>query len=547
MIDFASMQKELRPFLIDITLLSLLIGLLYFILLGVHPLFVPDEGRYAEIAREMADNNNYITPYLNGIKYFEKPPLFYWMSTLALKIGGINLWSLRTVNGILALLGCLATYFAALKLYDNRKTALWSAAILATSTLYFVMGHMISLDLPVSVFLAFSLYAFIIGYHQQQPVYFVIASAAAALAVLTKGLIGIVFPGLIISMWILLVNEWKILKEINYVAVISVFLVIAVPWHILVGFYNPEFYYFYFIKQHILRYATESIGHYQPIWFFIPVLFFGFFPWVIFLPQALSKKFNNKADIFLLVWIVSIFLFFSFSKSKLIPYILPIFPPLAILIARYFQNASSFSIKISINLLLMIATIISVLLIIFAMHTPLPNPKLALIFLGASAAILILGFAISYVLVYKNRIIAAINCMVIISGLFILSILGSLPAIDTRTILPLAQQLQVMLKEEDEIVSFNQYYQDLPFYLQRKVRILNWRNELRFGMLHQSNATTWLINDATFWQLWFSDKRVFVILAKDELTQLEKLYPQLSFHVIASTLKNVLMSNTEKH
>lgn len=547
-------QSLSQPWALDIALIIFIVGLLYFILLGTRPLFVPDEGRYAEIAREMANSGNYITPYLNGIKYFEKPALFYWLAAIAIKIGGLNLWSLRFVNACLALLGCLATYFTAYQLYD-RKTAQLSAFILATTMLYFVMGHMINLDLTVSVFLAISLFAFIIGFSRQRShtqisslshqFYFILAAFASALAVLTKGLIGIVFPSMIIFFWLLFTHEWRMLKTINYFALISIFLSVAAPWHMLVGHRNPEFYYFYFIEQHFLRYATDSIGHYQPIWFFIPALIFGLFPWIVFLPQSICKRFTSKTDLFLLIWAISIFVFFSFSRSKLIPYILPVFPPLTILIARYLNNPSVLGMKIGVNLLLILTILISAFLIIFIRQTPLPDTKVASIYISIGSVILLFGTTSAYILTYIKKISSAIKVIILTSGLFLLITLAALPAIDTRTILPLAQTLQPILTPHDEVITFNQYYQDLPFYLNRQVRILNWRNELSFGMLHQQNAHEWLIDDQAFWTAWNSHQRVFVIIANEELSKLQKQFPAASIYVLTKTINNTLISNVK--
>src|SRR5262249_22217637 len=154
-----------------------------FILLGTRPLFIPDEGRYAEIAREMATSGDYITPYLNGIKYFEKPPLFYWLGAAAIKIGGLNLWFIRSINAFLGLLGCLFTYITARKIYD-RLTGLLAALILGTSLLYFVMVHMVSMDLTVTIFLTISLYFYLLGslaFERIRLFYFLGAAVAAAL------------------------------------------------------------------------------------------------------------------------------------------------------------------------------------------------------------------------------------------------------------------------------------------------------------------------------------------------------------------------------
>lgn len=543
MLDCALMRKDTRLMISDMSMLVLSISLFYLILLGTRPLFVPDEGRYAEIAREMLQSGNYITPHLNGIKYFEKPPLFYWLAAAAMQFGGVNLWSLRLVNAFLGVLGCIATYFTAYKLYD-RKTALLAASILASTALYFVMAHMINLDLTVSFFLAITLYAFILGVKQKQNRYFLLAAAFAACAVLTKGLIGIVFPILIIGLWIVCSKEWRLITQINYLTCVSVFLCIALPWHLLVGYHNPEFYYFYFIEQHFLRYTTEAVGHYQPFWFFIPALLLGFFPWIVFLPGAFIKSFTNKFNLFLLIWIVSIFVFFSFSKSKLIPYILPVFPPLAILVANHIKQINPFSMKISALLLILMAAIIDSGLLFFLFHTPLPNIQIATRLLTSAIVVLSMGAISIYVLSHLQHIQTAIIAFSIMTSIFLLLLLAAVPAIDTRTILPLAQIIQPKLRASDEIITFNQYYQDLPFYLHRKVRILNWRNELTFGALHQPDAQLWLIGDAQFWQLWTNpERRVFVVIATNELLKLQKLFPQHKFFVLGQTINNSLVTN----
>jgi 4-amino-4-deoxy-L-arabinose transferase-like glycosyltransferase len=480
-------QPSRYSWLLDFTFLAIFLGTLYFIFLGDRPLFVPDEGRYAEIAREMALSGDYITPRLNEIKYFEKPALFYWLGAGAIKLGGLNLWSLRSINALLGLAGCLVVYLTARKLY-GRSTGLLAALILSTSTLYFVMAHMISLDLPVTVFITICLCAFLVG--NQYPLghtrrlYLYGAAIAAALAVLSKGLIGVIFPLMVIGAWFLIGKPWRLLKQQYIFSCGVIFLLIAAPWHLLVNHINPEFFHFYFIEQHFLRYTTTEIGHYQPVWFFIPTLMAGFFPWIVFLPQALKQAWKNQNDKFFLLWAVLIFLFFSFSKSKLIPYILPIFPPLAILTANYLVKAVQQAQVRWRSIAILIAT----------------------------------------------------------AWVFLISLISYAPTLDTRTILPLATTLKSVLLPQDEVITFNQYYQDLPFYLQRRVSILNWKNELTFGMQHQ-DTKKWMINTATFWQRWHSKQRVFVVLSQDEFVNMSKKYPKEHFHILNATATNLLISN----
>lgn len=549
--------KGSKAFWVDIIFLTIVFCGLYFILLGSRPLFVPDEGRYAEIVREMVENRDFITPTLNGIKYFEKPVLFYWLEAASIKIGGLNLWALRTPNAFLALLGCLLTYLTARKLYD-RTTSLLSALIFGTSTLYFVMSHMISLDLPVTLFLTACLYFFLLGISQENAknhrFFFWGAAVTSALAVLTKGLIGIVFPIIIIGSFIVLTRQWIILKRSYLFSSLIIFLLIVVPWHWLVAQKNPEFFYFYFIEQHFLRYTNPDVGHYNPAWFFIPCLMAGFFPWIIFLPQAIYSQcvliFKNRCkyqtDLYFLIWFVVIFAFFSLSKSKLIPYILPIFPPLAILTARYLRALllkpkTTLDVKISYFILAVVSFCIAFMFIELPTRIPMTNPKQAAIYLNLAALFILTGSLLACLFAYFS-LKKALIITIMTTALFLLSTLAALPYIDTRTVLPFAQKLKPILTPQDEIITYNQYYQDLPFYLERRVSILNWHNELSYGMQFQ-DTKAWMINDDIFWQRWHSAKRVFVVLDAGRYQELINTHPNDHFYLLGQTPNNVLITN----
>lgn len=539
----------------DVLFLTLVLGGLFFILLGSRPLFVPDEGRYAEIAREMVAFNDYITPYLNHIKYFEKPILFYWLEAAVIKIAGLHIWSLRSVNAFLGLLACILTYGFARKFY-GRLTGILAALILGTSTLYFVMARMITLDLPVTVFLMICLYAFLLGVHEKpghtRRFYLWGAATFAAFAVLTKGLIGIVFPILIISSWLTLTGQWRILKSLYIPSCLFIFLAITLPWHILVNARNPGFFYFYFINQHFLRYTNKHIGHYQPSWFFIPYFIIGFFPWIAFLPQSIARflKWKNRhifqTEIFLLLWAVIIFAFFSFSKSKLIPYILPVFPPLAILVARYLQQSIECQwnkgIKIGSLGIFFFSIFLVAIFYLFLTQSSLPDPKKASLILYSALSILIMGSSLTCFYVFRRRLDAGLITLIITAWLFLLTTFTAFPAIDKRTILPLANIVKPMLTAESEIITFNKYYQDLPFYLTRRVSVLNWRNELTYGMQLEPTHE-WMIDNYTFWQRWHSQKRVFAIIGLGEYHHLIQKYPQEKIILLGKTIENALISN----
>lgn len=548
-------QQDNYSWVIDCLTLTLILGGLFAILLGTRPLLVPDEGRYAEIAREMIQSQDYLTPTLNGIKYFEKPILFYWLEAIAIHFGGLNIWALRSVNACLGLLGCLLTYFTARKLYD-RTTGFMASLILGTSTLYFTMSHMINLDLPVSVFISGSLYCFLLSIQQPHARFYCYGSAIfAALAVLSKGLIGIVFPLMIISAWILLLREWSLLKRLYLPSAILIFLLIIIPWHLLVSLHHPEFFHFYFIEQHFLRYATKAIGHYQPVWFFIPYLILGLFPWIAFLPAVLIKIVPlfykhpqlYKRELFFFLWALLIFVFFSFSKSKLIPYILPVIPPLAILTARYlylvFSKREFIGLRIGFFILLFTSIVIASTYIWFIHHGPLPNPVSARLYLYLAASTLLIGMLAALICAFLKPIYSIVIVLLTSSAFYLLS-LAAVPAIDTRTIQPLAITLKKILHPQDEVMTYHQYYQDLPFYLEKQVTIVNWQNELSFGMKHQ-DTKAWMINDEEFNKRFRSNKRVFVFMTLKNYEQLQQTEPRIKLWLIDKTLTNALVTNKE--
>lgn len=540
----------------DCLFLTIILSLFYFALLGTRPLFVPDEGRYAEIAREMVASSDYITPHLNSIKYFEKPAFFYWLTAGMIKLFGVHIWAVRSVNALLSILGCLIIYATGRKLY-NRQTGLLAAGILSTSTLYFVMGHTVSLDLPVSVFITSTLCAFLLATQTtpslERRALMYSSAIAAALAVLTKGLIGILLPGLIIFTWILFTNQWRLLTRLYLPTSILLFLIIATPWHILVGLRNPEFFYFYIIQQHFLRYTTLNIGHYQPVWYFIPIFILSFFPWIVFLPQTIKQTLAKQnvtpsayqANLFLLFSAILIFLFFSFSKSKLIPYILPVIPPLALLTAHTLQtlfSKSEFkSLIISCGVLCGFAGLVAILYFSLPYKADLPDPKLASIALSLAAVILLMGSLYTFNL-FRKQSTHAFTGLFITTALFLLCSLAALPALDKRTVRPLANTLTSIMHPGDEVITYNQYYQDLPFYLQQRISILNWKNELSFGMHHQ-DTTAWMINNQTFWKRWQSDKRLFVLIDADDYEYFKTKYPHKLHYLIDQTLTRVLISN----
>lgn len=570
MIKFFTNQTA-STWLKDVLLLTVCIAIVYSVLLGHRPLSVPDEARYAEIPREMVATHNYLTPHLNYVKYFEKPALFYWLQVGAIKLWGDNELAVRIPNALMALFGCLLTYGIGRLIY-NRRVGLISCLLLASSALYFVMGHLVTIDMTLATMFTASLFFFLWGTKLQQQhqglanqaraplistrISFYGFYIFAALAVLTKGLIGIIFPAMIIGSWILLLNEWRLLKSIYLPSGLLIFLIITVPWHALVQIHNPEFLGFYLLDQQFLRYFTNAANRSQPPGFFIPVLLLGFLPWSIFIIQALRFSLpswrtlsQNKFTLFLLLWFSLIFIFFSLSHSQLIPYLLPIFPPLAIIIGRYLGDQWDLKTPFkgtqwgyTLIPLLILTTGIGAFIIT---HTHkllvLTNIKHELL---AISIIWLASSSLATYFIWHKRSAAAFHAVLIGSLLVYFCVLIAMPKADTRSIKSLALSIKTHLAPGDEVVTYENYYQDLPFYLQRRIIIVDWQNELEFGMHHQ-DTSSWMIPQITFWQLWQSNKRIYMLTDSDTYASLKKA-GQYKLYLIAQTPGDVLLVNHEQ-
>jgi 4-amino-4-deoxy-L-arabinose transferase-like glycosyltransferase len=542
----------------DLIFLTVLICLLFTFMLGNRALSVPDESRYVEISREMVATGNYLTPRLNGVKYFEKPVFFYWLEALSIKFFGLREFTLRLWPALFALFGCLAVAVAGARLF-GRRTGLLSALVLATSLLYYGLSRAIILDMPVSILLTLSLFSFLIGTHEamglKRRLYLWSFYAFAALAFLTKGLIGIIIPGMVIGAWILVLGEWRMLKMLYLPSGLALFLLIAAPWHIMVGMANPEFYQFYFIHEHFQRYLTTAHHHYQPVWFFVPVLVLGLFPWSVFLVQAIKHSFpstwkerlEHRDALFLMLWAGLVFLFFSASSSKLVPYVLPIFPPLALLIGRYLAAAWDSrdfpGIRVGYTILLAISLLLAGAFLVLPYYWPVPAEAQILgLYRYTLIATLAIGFAVSWWLAQYHNIGRACIAAAVISALFLVQVNAAAPRINTKSVKQLALELKTRLKPGDEVASYRAYYQDLPVYLEQRITVIDWGGELKFGNSVE-DTSAWMTNGPAFWKRWQGSATMYMVTPIDYYEALKRSEPGLPLFPIAGNNRNIVLSN----
>jgi 4-amino-4-deoxy-L-arabinose transferase-like glycosyltransferase len=538
----------------DFFLLTVVISLFFGFMLGNRPLSVPDEGRYVEISREMAATGDYLTPRLNGVKYLEKPALFYWLESLSIRLFGLNEFTLRLWPALFALYGCLVVYSAGSRLF-GRRTGQLAAVVLATSLLYYALSRVIILDMPVSVLLTAALLSFLVGTHEtpglKRRLFMWGLYAFAALAVLTKGLIGIVVPVMVIGAWIVMLGEWRVLRTMYLPSGLVLFLLITAPWHLLAGRANPEFFNFYFIHEHVQRYLTKIHHHYKPAWFYIPLVIFGVFPWTAFLVQSVKyslpgswrERHEHRDALFLLLWAVMVFLFFSASSSKLIPYILPVVPPLAILLGRYL--AASWDrhdfpgIGIGYDIALAISLVLGGALLAFA----LPHaPRLGL-YAYLPPLVIAAGAVGAWLLKQRGRFRGAFLSLTAGAAAFLIVLNAAAPLFDEHSVKDLALHLKPRLRPGDEVITYRTYYQDLPVYLERRITVVEWKGELAFGTTVE-DASGWIIDGPAFWKRWQGTATVYMLTKKSLFQELSR-DPRWRSHPVGETNETVLVVNKE--
>ena len=323
----------------------------------------PDEGRYAEIGREMAQSGDWITPHLNGLKYFEKPPLQYWATAAAFRLFGDSHWGARWWPATTTFACVLLMFWAARRLYGDEDIALSAAATLGGCTGFVINSHINTLDGGLAAFLTLALLGFLLAQHpgatrKENRNWMLVVWAALALAVLSKGLIGVVLPGAVLTLYLLIERDWPMLARLHFGKGLALFLLIAAPWFIAVSLTNDEFARFFFIHEHFERFLTKVHRRGGAWYYFIPILLFGSMPWLPFIAVRLRNGWQRDRSVahplvgeggvvkalqplrLLLLWTGFIFLFFSVSSSKLPSYILPVFPALALFAAVEMQRVT---------------------------------------------------------------------------------------------------------------------------------------------------------------------------------------------------------------
>jgi 4-amino-4-deoxy-L-arabinose transferase-like glycosyltransferase len=573
-----------------------------------HPyLFDDADGAHAEAGREMLTLHDWVTLHENGIRYLEKAPLPYWAMAISFRLFGVSEWSARLAQGLGVLLLALLLLQIGRKFLGS-EAGLWAGIVSVTSFGPYLFTRILIPDLLVGLWIGLGLYFFLRGWQEQSPTLLSCWSLAAtvALNVLTKGLIGMVFPGVIIFCFLLLIGDLRHLFKMRLISSTLVFLVVAAPWHVLAALRNPPagqakgFLWFYFVNEHFLRY----LGKRYPADYgtFPLILFWGMtlvwlLPWSAFLPQAVwqarlrllktadQRTSPDAALLLFFVWAMAILLFFSFSTRQEY-YLAPALPAFALLLGHWLAEEShsaygadyARSGRLSATVFLVVGVVIAAVTGALAIisHAPPPgvglvdllnkNPDAYVLSLGhfldltGSAMSMFRGPLIGTALAFlcgsglnwflrrrgsprsANWALALMMCVFIECAHVALGVFA--PVLGSK---PLAAAIQNEWQPGDQIICDGEYANSssVNFYTGQQMLIFNGRiNGLWYGSLFPDAAPIF-IEDAELARIWAGAGRVYFVTGSDKRRPyLENIAP--AYQLAKSGGKLVLSNRPEQ-
>ena len=503
--------------------------ILWLATLGGRSLISPDEGRYATLALGMLHGGDWITPRLNGLLYFEKPPLQYWGGAASLWLFGANEFAARLWPGLAGLATVALVGVTAARLW-GANAGLYAWLIAGSTTWIVLNSHFLSLDAGLTAALTLVLCGVLRAERpgaapREQRGWMVAAWAGMGLAVLSKGLVGVLIPGAVLilhSLWRLDFSVWR---RLRWLPGLSALLLITVPWFAMVSARNPDFANFFFIHEHFQRYLSSVHRREGAWWYFVPYLLVGFLPWTSALPWVLRPHRSDFAASLLLVWVVFVFAFFSLSGSKLPSYILPLFPALALLLAREIGRADARTLRWHLLLptLLWAAALLALTQIdrFIAKDAPRAAVESLARGIGTGAVLVLLAGALAWSLLGRQRKTAALAVFAAAHLVATLVVAQSYePYGQLKSGAAIARALAPHIDSDTPVFSVRSYEQTLPFYLGRPIILVDYRDEFEFGQTHEPER--WIPTLDAFIERWMREPRAAAYLEKDTLDELRR-------------------------
>ncbi|MCE2680839.1 MAG: glycosyltransferase family 39 protein [Burkholderiales bacterium] len=501
-------KHSATPSTASVGLFWLLLTVVWLASLGVRGLIHPDEGRYAELALAMYQSGDWITPRLNGFLYFEKPALQYWMGAIGFSIFGVNDFAARLWPGLTGLLSVFVVGYTAQRLWGAGQLA---ALVMAGSVWVIANSHFLNLDTGLMFFLALALCGFLLANHEQasdrtQRCGIWVVWVGLAGATLSKGLVGLVIPSVTLVIYSLTTFDWKPWRRMRWSSGLLLFSVLAIPWFVLVSVKNQGFAEFFFIHEHFDRFLTTQHKREGAVWYFVPVLLYGFLPWTSLLPGAVWQVLRHRSasgfqtQRFLLIWTLFVFVFFSISASKLPSYILPMFPALALLVGRYLQTMSCKALRWHLLPLWLVGVFCAASWLLterfVSKDSPLPIVQHFLFYVTAAGGVF-LGVACIATLFLRGG--KPVHALMSAAGGVVLATTLAMTGHDAYSNLKssrdVVRQIQPHVRYDSEIFSVRYYDQSFPYYLRRAVTQVQYIDEFEFGQRAEPGRALSRIDD----------------------------------------------------
>lgn len=535
--------------------LPALIGalVLWFLPLGSYRLFNPDEGRYAEIPREMVASGDWVTPRLNDLRYFEKPPLQYWATAVTYEIFGQHEWTARLWVALSGFLALLLTAWIGTRLYGALTGAL-AALVQGGALLYLGLARISTLDMGLSATLELALVGLLLLVQRGRSeegtrLGALLLAIGVALAFLSKGLVGILIPGAVAVCYLLVRRDWSLIWRARPWWTLLALALIAAPWVILVERRNPGFAQFFFVHEQFARFLTRVHQRYQPDWFFVPVLLLGFMPWTPLLASIARRSWRDiragdGACLLLAIWTVFSFIFFSLSQSKLIPYILPLFPALSVLAGRTLALAEPRRVRRALWIAgaLWAALGLTALWLwkspAMAVRLDLPAgpvvPTIAASFLLVALITAVASWLARNRGVLSATALAALGSVLLVGAL--LRTADQLPGQrhDRGLIAAASPQMHV----STAFYCVDAYEQSIPFYLHRTCTLVGYRGELDFGLRQEPGR--WIADLEQFAARWRTASDALAVIRPESYAQLQRMGLPMRVIYTAPTLVAVV-------
>ncbi|MDR5731904.1 glycosyltransferase family 39 protein [Caballeronia sp. LZ025] len=544
---------------LSLTLLVLALAIIWFAPLGLRHLVPSDEGRYAEMAREMFVTGDWITPRYNGYKYFEKPPLQTWANALTFAWFGIGEWQARLYTALTGFAGVLLIGFTGKRVF-NAMTGFAAAVILATCPYWNLMGHFNALDMGLSFWMELTLCALLLAQRPGLParqvrLWMWLCWAAMAAAVLSKGLVGLILPGAVLVIYSIVSRDWALWKRLYIGSGLIVFLIVAAPWFVLVQMKNPEFFDFFFIVQQFKRYLTPEQNRPGPFYYFVPVLIVGFLPWLSIVVQSVRhgvqtpRQPNGFAPVtMLLVWSAFIFLFFSASHSKLLSYVLPIAPAIALVLGLYLPSLTKSQYRRHLigYAVLLIAAAFGAIFLGRAGSAGTPNALYRAFQVWVYAGLAVAFVVTIFALWLNRRSVLAGAAGLGAAWLLLGTIAGTgHDVFGTESsgvkLVPAVKAAMTKLPPDTPFYSIAKLDHTMPFYLGRTMTMVQESDELRFGVTTEPQK--WLPTIDDWVRRWNADRYALALLPPGRYD--EMLARGVPMQVIARDARRVIVEKPQ--